>query len=173
MDILKIKAALSKAVDVVEFTPSESHRRAKSNFWSYFSSNDSLPPTSVTLDLASKYCGDRRITEWWSSVGFEAWFSNRDEFKQRVEFLADLALDQLYSLLKDPETGAASKVAAIRMIMDVGQKMAAKAPKEDTIETKIAKMSKAELETFIRAGVSKLLPDEDTLGRESDLRLPS
>lgn len=162
MDINRIKAALSKGVDVVEFAPSESHRRAKSNFWSYFTNNESLPPTSVTLSAASKYCGDKRITEWWSISGFEAWFSNKDEFKQRVEFLADLALDQLYSLIKDPETGAASKVAAIRMIMDVGQKMAAKAPKEDSVETKIAKMSKSELEAFIRAGVTKLIPTEES-----------
>ena len=96
----------------------------------------------------------------FSEGRLKALLSNKDEFKQRIEFLADLALDQLYGMIKDPETGAASKVAAIRMIMDVGQKMAAKAPKEDPIETKIAKMSKAELEAFIKAGVAKLIPDD-------------
>jgi hypothetical protein len=160
MDLDRIKQALAKSNDVMEFSPSEAHRRAKSNFWSYFAAGESLPPTSVDVLLATKYAGDRRVSEWWYLDGFQAWFSNKDEFRQRVEFLADLALDELYLLIKSPNTAAPAKVAAIRMIMDVGQKLAAKGPKEETAENKIGRMSKEELESFIRAGVSKLLPDD-------------
>jgi hypothetical protein len=161
MDINRIRQVLTKVQDVTEFTPTEAHRMAKSRFWSFFSSGDSLPPPTVTIDLAAKHAGDRRILDWWNLDGFSSWFSNKDDFRQRVEFLADLALDQLYVLLKSPETAAPAKVAAIRMIMDVGQKIASKAPKEESPDDKISRMTKPELEAYIKDRVTRLMPADN------------
>lgn len=157
MDLTKLRNQLGKAADVVSFSPTEAQRRAKSNFWSFFASGEALPPTQVDLATATKYAGDKRVSEWWSLEGFADWFANRDEFRQRVEFLADLALDELYKLIKDSETQATAKVAAIRMIMDVGKKISQKAPTEESVVgEKIASMDKKELEEYIKSRLSKL-----------------
>lgn len=157
MDLTKLRNPLEKATDVVSFSPSEAQRRAKSNFWSFFASGEALPPTQIDLSIASKYAGDKRIAEWWTLEGFTDWFSNKDEFRQRVEFLADLALDELYQLLRNPNTQATAKVAAIRMIMDVGKKISQKAPTEDSVMgEKIASMDKKQLEDYIKSRLSKL-----------------
>lgn len=171
MDLTRLRNQLGKAADVVSFSPTEAQRRAKSNFWSFFASGEALPPTQVDLALATKYAGDKRITEWWSLEGFADWFSNKDEFRQRVEFLADLALDELYHLIRDPETQATAKVAAIRMIMDVGKKVAQKAPTEESaVGEKIASMDKKQLEEYIKSRLTKLSIDTED---EADLPQPN
>lgn len=162
MDLTKLHASLSKAADVVSFSPSEAQRRAKSNFWSYFASGEALPPTHVDLAIATKYAGDKRIGDWWQLEGFAEWFANKDEFRQRVEFLADLALDELYQLIRNPGTQATAKVAAIRMIMDVGKKVAQKAPNEESAAgEKIASMDKKQLEEYIKSKLTRLSLDNE------------
>lgn len=157
MDLTRIRNQLGKATDVVSFSPTEPQRRAKSNFWSFFASGEALPPTQVDLAIATKYAGDKRITEWWQLEGFAEWFANKDEFRQRVEFLADLALDELYQLIRNPETQATAKVAAIRMIMDVGKKVAQKSPSEESaVSEKIASMDKKQLEEYIKSRLTRL-----------------
>lgn len=163
VDLTRIRNQLGKATDVVSFSPTEPQRRAKSNFWSFFASGEALPPTNVDLATAVKYAGDKRIAEWWSLEGFADWFANKDEFRQRVEFLADLALDELYHLIRDPDTQATAKVAAIRMIMDVGKKVAQKAPTEESaVSEKIASMDKKQLEEYIKSRLTQLSLDTDT-----------
>lgn len=162
MDLTRIRNQLGKATDVVSFSPTEPQRRAKSNFWSFFASGEALPPTNVDLATAVKYAGDKRISEWWSLEGFADWFSNKDEFRQRVEFLADLALDELYHLIRDPDTQATAKVAAIRMIMDVGKKVSQKASTEESVAgEKIASMDKKQLEEYIKSRLTRLSLDSE------------
>lgn len=162
MDLSRLRNPLEKAVDVVSFTPTEAQRRAKSNFWSFFASGEALPPTNVDLAIATKYAGDRRIGDWWQLEGFSEWFANKDEFRQRVELLADLALDELYQLIKSPNTQATAKVAAIRMIMDVGKKISQKASTEEAaVSEKIASMDKKQLEDYIKSRLVKLSLDSE------------
>jgi hypothetical protein len=166
MDLSKIKGlapVVDRAVDVVVFQPDEPQRRAKSNFWAHFATTDTLPPDHVSLATALKFGGDRRISQWWDLPGFQDWFSNKDEFRQRVEFLADLALDELYGIIKDKEFNGSAKVAAIKMLMEMGKKLSSKsADKDQYLDEKVSQMSKEELEKFIRSRTAKLLqPEQD------------
>jgi hypothetical protein len=163
MDINKLRQAVSRAVDVVAFQPSDAQRRAKSNFWSFFAAGNALPPADVDLAMASKYAGDRRIEEWWKLEGFASWFSNKDEFRQKVEFMADVVLDEFFSMIRNPGTQATAKVAAGKVILEAAKKLNQKAPSEDAqVSEKIAKMSKEELEAYIRSRMDKLLDEEDS-----------
>lgn len=162
MDINKLKQAVTRAVDVVAFQPSDAQRRAKSNFWSFFAAGNALPPTDVDLAMASKYAGDKRIEEWWKLDGFPSWFSNKDEFRQKVEFMADVVLDEFFSMIRNPGTQATAKVAAGKVILEAAKKLNQKAPSEDAqVSEKIAKMSKEELEAYIRSRMDKLLDDDE------------
>lgn len=163
MDISKLKQRiLDQAIDVVSFKPTDAQQRAKSNFWSFFASGEALPPVTVDLALASQYAGDRRIAEWWSLQGFPEWFSNKDEFRQKVEFMAGIVLDEFFSMVRSPDTQATAKVAAGKIILEAARKLGNKPAAEETqVSDKIAKMSKEELEEFIRSRMTKLLPEED------------
>lgn len=166
MNISKLKQKiLDQAVDVVAFQASDAQKRAKSNFWSFFASGDALPPTDVDLATASRYAGDRRISEWWTLQGFPEWFANKDEFRQKVEFMAGVVLDEFFSLIRSPDTQATAKVAAGKVILEAAKKLNNKpASEESQVSDQIAKMSKDELEAFIRNRMDKLLPDESEDG---------
>jgi hypothetical protein len=151
-DKLLIKL-LSDVADVVEFTPTQDHRRAKSNLWTSISEQGISLPPNPELQLVAQYAGDRRIQQWWDIPGFQDWFLNRQEFRQRVDALSQLALDEMERILisTDPKT-ATAKVAVIRMALEASGKLAEanKKAEVETADEKIAKMTKQELEEFIR-----------------------
>lgn len=160
MDLSKLKnlsPILDKAVDLSVFKPDEDQRRAKSNFWSFFASGDILPPADISKSVALRYGGDRRVSSWWDLEGFQDWFSNKDEFRQRIEFLADLALDELQLLIRDRQTNGSAKVAAIKLIMEAGKKVSNKGESEKYLDDLVTKMNKQELEKFIRTRTAKLI----------------
>jgi len=163
MNITKLKQSiLDKAIDVAAFQPTDPQKQAKARLWSYFAQGDALPPTDIDLATASRYAGDRRISEWWTLQGFPEWFANKDEFRQKVEYMAGIVLDEFFSLIRSPDTQATAKVAAGKVILEAAKKLSNKPASEETqVSDKIAKMSKDELEAFIRSRVDKLLPDED------------
>lgn len=145
---------LSDVADVVEFTPTQDHRRAKSNFWlSVVEQGISLPSPDPDLATVAQFAGDRRIAQWWDIPGFQDWFLNRQEFRQRVDAMSQLALDEMERILisTDPKT-ATAKVAVIRMALEASGKLAEanKSREVETTDEKIAKMTQKELEEFIR-----------------------
>lgn len=153
LNLTKLKSKIELARDVVAFKPNRDQRRAKSNFWSHFVEKDSMPPDTVELAAALRYGADRRISDWWDLDSFQDWFTNKDEFRQRVEFLADLALDHVESILYDEKAKAGEKIAAIKLIMEVGSKMSKKSNKEEYLDEKIAAMDKKQLEDYIKKNV--------------------
>lgn len=151
-DKLLIKL-LSDVADVVEFTPNQDHRRAKSNLWTAVAEQGISLPPDPPMQLVAQYAGDRRLQQWWDIPGFQDWFLNRQEFRQRVDALSQLALDEMERILTstDPKT-ATAKVAVIRMALEASGKLAeaSRSRDSDTADEKIAKMSQKELEEFIR-----------------------
>lgn len=153
---------LAEISDVVEFTPTKDHRRAKSNFWTSVVEQDvSLPPDPDMLTVA-RYAGDRRLEQWWDIPGFRDWFLNRQEFMQRVDTLTQLALDEMERILTstDPKSNTA-KVAVMRMALEAGGKLGAnrESSSEETTDDKILRMTRKELEEFIQEKNRLLLPD--------------
>jgi hypothetical protein len=136
--------------------PRPEHRKAKAAFWSYWMGSDQPPPATIDLALAKRYCGDSRIKGWWDLPGFQDWFSNSEEFKQRVEFLVQLALDNAEDLLRDKSASATAKVAVIKLMLEVANKFPNKQKEERYADEKIAEMDKKQLEDFIAKNLRKL-----------------
>jgi hypothetical protein len=157
--ISNISPVIDKAIDLSVFRPSEDQRRAKSNFWSFFMSGDTLPPDVISLSIAAKYGCDRRMSDWWEEEGFQDWFGNKDEFRQRIELLADLALDELQKIIRDPASGGSARVSAIKLIMEASGKISKKAdsPSEDPLDN----MSREELQKFIKTRTARLIQSDE------------
>lgn len=137
--------------DLSLFTsPTVDQRTAKSRFWAPFMSGDVGVPANIDLATALKFASDSRIKQWWSLPGFVDWFTNQEEFKERVEFIAHLALDGIEAVLKDPMATGGAKVAAAKLALEVANKLP-KASKDDGefADKMINKMSKTELTDYI------------------------
>jgi hypothetical protein len=171
----RLARILDTARDVVSFQPTPEQRRARANFWAHFSEGGTLLPSRPDLAIALRFAGDRRIQQWWSLPGFQDWFLNREEFKQRVEALADMALDELESLVSSRTILPSDKLRAIELSL----KYASKARTEDTEERladeRIGKMTRIQLEEYIRNNI-RMLPhlatQQLTLPAESDTLPP-
>lgn len=155
-DINKILAAAQ--TDLV-FTPTPDMRKAKASFWSRFAEAPALDGGPVTLAAAQQVATDKRLTKWWSIPGFQDWFQNKEEFKERLEYLADIALDSLESVLTDPDANPSAKVASAKLVLEAASKMPKK--EADAPASRLETMSRNELEDYVRRNLKYLAPSED------------
>jgi hypothetical protein len=151
--------AIEQALDSV-YVPSVEQRRVKAAFLAAITDDPSVDPTEfVTLARAVQVTGQRKLEHWWKQEGFVAWFNNRDEFRQRLEYLNQLALDKAEEILHDdnPKT-ASARVSLIKTLMEAGGKMAAKQKEVKLLDDVVQRMNRQQLESFLKR--AKMLPAE-------------
>ena len=132
------------------FRPTNDQKRAKSQFWTTFSSGAISPPPQPDILIASQYAGDKRIREWFSVAGFPQWFWNQNEFSERLDYLSQIALDQLETLVTSAKTSDSARVAAIKMVLEASKKLG-QSDKQEFADTKIGQMDQKQLEDFIQS----------------------
>lgn len=160
-DINKLlKAVTGAAVDISTYEPTDDQRRAKSAFWAAVADAKLvLPEEGPDLPLVSRIVSDTKLSIWWGIPGFIPWFSNKQEFLQRVDFIANLALDEMENILRSNLVTAQVKSPLIKLAMELGGKMPklrSEAPESD--DEVIDKMSRAELEEYISKKMPVLVP---------------
>ncbi len=158
--ITKAAQHLEIVASELTYIPSGEQRKSKSAFWARFNDNPLCEPQDITLAIALQFCNDERLTKWWPQDGFKEWFRNRDEFRQRVEYLVHQALDSLEYVLVDPKAQASAKVNAAKLLMEVARKMPQKNQAEQFLDEKISSMSRKELEEYIKSRTPKLISDK-------------
>lgn len=134
------------------YIPTAQQRMLKSAFQTRIQESPLEDMKNVSLPQIQKYVYDSRLPKWWSQPGFREWFTNREEFRERVESLAHLALDTLQKILLDEDSKSMSaRVNAAKILMEIGKKMPPKGGiREIYIDDKVSKMGRAELEEFLR-----------------------
>lgn len=151
-----ISKVLAAASQEVVFAPTPEMRRAKASFWA---SLEGTPAgdlaENMTLAAASSLGADKKLTRWWAIPGFSDWWQNKEEFKQRLEYLAQLALDSLEEVLTNPEANVTAKVNSAKLVLEAANKMPKKTAEENT-ESKLAAMSRNELEDYVKARMKYL-----------------
>lgn len=159
----KLLSVLSTAPELVIFQPTADQRKAKSNFWSYWAEGGAEVPPTVSLATAVRFGGDKRISLWWDTPEFQEWFTNKDEFRQRLEYLSHLVLDTFEKVLTDPASHAGAKVQAGKTILEAAKKMPRGKDEERYADEKISRMDRRQLEEFIRNNLTLLPPQEEVL----------
>lgn len=153
-----LQRLVDEASDTLSFTPSADQRRARAAYWASAASEGqggySGHSASPDLAAALRFAGDKRVAEWWDTPGFPEWFGNSTDFAQRVEYLAQLALDEIEHILAG--TGANSlvvkptdRLAAAKMVLELGRKFPNSQASGQYLDAKIAEMSRAQLEEYI------------------------
>jgi hypothetical protein len=169
-----LSKVLAAATQEVVFVPTADMRRAKAAFWTSLSDHPLGIGDADTLTLAaSKQLGaDSRLSRWWAVPGFVDWWQNKQEFKQRLEYMAQLALDSLEEILTDPGANPTAKVNSAKLVLDAANKMPKKVP-EENLDAKLSSMSRAELEEYVRSKVKYLTPAVETVSIDTVLGVDS
>lgn len=147
----------AQVIESVVFTPSPIQRKAKAAFWYKWNEHPFGDPADITAHTASDYAGYSQVREWWADSRFKEWFLNRDEFRQRVEYLANLALDTAEEILLDPDASAGARVSMVKLAAELASKMPQKGFREMLLDESIQKMNKEELEKFILDNTKRLV----------------
>lgn len=163
MNLKDINKVLAAASADLTFAPTSDMRRAKAAFWSRAADGPALDTGPLTLAAAQQIGADKRLAKWWSIPGFTDWWQNKEEFRERLEYLADIALDSLEQVLTDPDANAGAKVASAKLVLEAASKMPKK--EADTPQSRLETMSRTELEEYVRKNLKFLTPPSslDTL----------
>lgn len=145
-------------VSELTYIPTPEQRRVKSAFWARFSDNPiGEVGAGLTIATVARIVDDSRIPRWWSSPGFKQWFSNENEFRDRLEYLSHKILDTLEEILVDPRGNASARVGAAKLILEAARKMPSKQQEVKYIDAGISGMTKQQLTDYIKNN-TKLLP---------------
>lgn len=145
----------------VAFVPHPEMRRVKAAFWVMQSENPLYDPAHITREQASSLTGESRLLRWWSMEGFPQWFTNRDEFRHRLQYVADLALDSLEAILVNDQSQDSARVRAAQIVLEAAGKMPSRSTstsKSGDQDDRITRMDRKELEEYIRRAAA-LLPE--------------
>lgn len=155
-----VAEVMSEAVENL-YRPTPLERRAKSIFWTRTLENPLLSTEDLSGRKLVQITGIGGIANSWNKPGFKDWFTNQGEYRERLHYLFDLALDAAESVLlsEDPKTQSA-RVNMIRVVAELANKFPSRYEK-DTVETMaIAKLSKTELELYLERQGIKLITQE-------------
>jgi hypothetical protein len=141
---------VAQVMDDLLFCPSPDQRQVKAAFWAKYQQAPLISMDKVTASFVQKLIPDSRLPRWWSLYGFKEWFLNEDEFKQRLEYLAHLALDRMEAILTDPDANNSAQVNAAKLVFEAASKMPQKWQKTLYLDDHVQKMDQAQLEQFIR-----------------------
>lgn len=141
---------VAQVIDDLIFAPTPDQRSVKAAFWAKYANAPLMDTSKITAAYVHKLIPDSRLPRWWSLYGFKEWFLNEDEFRQRIEYIAHLALDAMEAILTDPDANHSARVNAAKLALEAANKMPQKWQKTLYLDDSIQKMDQAQLEQFIR-----------------------
>lgn len=140
---------LGELAEAVIYTPNPSAKKLKAKFWSRYNPGlmdrtDSLPMAEV-LEVTK----DPRVKSLWTQPGFKDWFLNKDENRERLEYLFTLALDAAEDILVNPEIQPGARVNMIKVLGELANKFPSRYQQEKFTDDEINKMSELQLKAWL------------------------
>ena len=145
--------ALAELIEEASYTPTEQQAKAKAAFWAVAADNPALAETTGTN--IARITGVSKFPQWWSDPSFRAWFLNKEEFIQKAEYAAMVALDTLIMIMKDDTCGDAARVNASKAAIEVANKLPQRTQRERWHDEDVGNMTPQQLEAYLASrGVS-------------------
>jgi len=155
-------------VDEISFVANRSMQQTKAAFWCGAADTPMIDPTDLTLAAVQHLCKDTRIRRWWSLPGFKEWFSNKEEWRQRVEYLVNRGLDAVEDVLNDVEAAPSARVKAFEALARLAEKDPARVKEVRFADSQLNGMSREQLTAYIqRLGYKHIGSGEPTNEEES------
>lgn len=151
----QISEKIVELSETVIFTPTPAQKKLKAKFWARYIPSPLSDPKQLTLSEAVQVTEDNKLSKLWAQPGFQSWFANRDENRERLEYLFTLALDTAEDLLLSETTQASAKVNMIKVLAELANKFPNKFQQEKFVDDEINRMSELQLKAWLeRRGVS-------------------
>jgi hypothetical protein len=135
----------------VDFRPTDLQVKAKVRFWTRQADNPLADSASVTRQIAIQVTGDQRLAGWWSLPGFADWFTNRDEFRERAEYLVEC---------DDPKVVNA-QVQLIKAIIEASGRGPATKKEVKYLDEGVGKLDATQLEQLLSKNTKRLASAKD------------
>jgi len=146
--------SLPKLADKVLFTPTSRQRKVKATFWSRFQPGPFASADSLSMTDVQGITKDPGLKEWWSKDGFREWFMNREEAREKLEYLFMKSLDVAEEIMDDPLAQASAKVNVIKVLAELANKFPSKQV-EKYADDDINRMDEKQLRGYLeRKGVT-------------------
>jgi hypothetical protein len=159
------KPKLTDIVEDLEFCPTDAMRAAKSAFWAIGKDSPLVDPAEVSLATVQQISPDGRLNRWWGTPGFSEWFTNQQEWRQRIEYLFNVGLDAVEEVFRDEEAPPTAKIRAFEIMARLTEKEPAKVTEVRYHDAQINNMNAQQLKAWLeRQGYTKEL----TNGKEED-----
>ena len=155
---INLVGQIEEALKEIAFEPTAAQRKAKIKLMALIQDNPMFSLEDITLSSALEITKERRIRTWWELEGFQDWFKNKNEMKQRFEELLGMGLDALEHILKsrDPRF-ASAQVNTMKALFEVAGKNPAKQKEIKFSDESINKMDPIQLEEFVQKAGRGLL----------------
>ena len=149
---------MTEAMEATSFNPTEIQQKVKAKMIGLIIDNPIYSLDDLSLDAAIDMTKDKRLAKWWDIDGFQDWFKNKNEFKQRNEHLIALAQDALERILQSTNPKmAGAQVNAFKALIEVANKMPAKKGEVKFSDERINQMDPLQLEDFMKkAGYARI-----------------
>lgn len=153
-DITKQQKKVSSLAEQIIFTPSTPQAKVKAKFWTRFQPGPLADPENITMTLALEITNSAALRKWWSQDGFQEWFLNKEEEKERLKYLFNKGLDTMEDILDNPDANANAKANIIKMLAEMNGYLGKK-PVEKFADEEFNRMSEAQLKSYLeRKGVT-------------------
>jgi hypothetical protein len=149
------------------YVPTEEARELKAAFWAKAKDNPLVDPEQVTLATVQQLLGTTKVNKLWYLEGFSAWFANSEEWRQKLEYALNVALDEMIDLLRNPGSQGSAKVRAFEVIARLADREPARVKEVKVLDDDIKKMSQKQLQEFIKKHTITLGPAKEEVQEES------
>jgi hypothetical protein len=144
------------------FAPTDEMREVKAAFWAKIEDKPHVNVDELTLVAVQYEVPDSRLREWWHLDGFKEWFANKDEVRQRMEYLISLGLDAVQDLMQSRDSKVAgAQVKALEMLCRLTNREPARVKEIKFIDKEVQDMTQGELEEFIAKNAKLLDKSKD------------
>lgn len=141
--------SMNKLADASIFTPTARQRQIKATFWSRFEPGPFFGDIDkLSLPAIQEVVKATQLKDWWNKDGFKEWFLNKEEGREKLEYLFLKALDTADAILDDPDAQASAKVNLIKVIGELANKFPNKW-QEKFADEDINKMTDNQLKTYL------------------------
>lgn len=100
----------------------------------------------------------KKLDEWWQDANFTSWFLNDEEFRERLEYICDVALDHFATMVSlMPEMNAGDALKTAKLAFELADKMPKKKMEHTVSDNKIAQMNEAELREYVKLNAPRVV----------------
>ena len=152
---------LKQEADQLIYVPTTQERKLKAKFWARASENPliNLNGSSITLSSIKQLTsGGASLDASWKKPGFQAWFTNPDDGRAKLEYLFDLGLDAIEEIFMNPDPKTSSaKVNAMKLLSELtGRYVKGRQGHIGGLGEAIAQADKASLEALFESAGLKV-----------------